>query len=135
MTEEQSIMRQIMLAIGRFKNVRIFRNNVGTGWVGITKKRYTQNGHTYLLLEDPRPLKAGLCTDSSDLIGFTSVTISPDMVGQKVAIFTALEVKTKTGRASTGQKNFIETVTAFGGLAGIPRLPQEAERIVLYGEV
>lgn len=124
-----------MLAIGRYKNIRIFRNNTGTGWIGEVKKRFTQNGHTYMVLEDPRPLKTGLCLGSSDLIGFTSVTISPDMVGRKVAIFTALEVKTKTGRASTQQVDFIETVKRFGGIAGTPRSPQDAEIIVPYGEV
>jgi hypothetical protein len=134
MTEEGSLLKQIMLKIGRFKNVRIFRNNTGMGWVGLIKKRYAKDGHTYLVLEDPRPLQSGLCLGSSDLIGFTSVTISPDMVGKTVAIFTALEVKTKTGRASKEQNAFIDTVKRFGGLAGIPRLPQDAETIVLYGE-
>jgi hypothetical protein len=134
MTEEQSLMRHIMLALGKFRHVRLFRNNTGTGWVGETVKRYTQNGSTYLVLKNPRPLVTGLCVGSSDLIGWTSVKISPEMIGQTLAVFTALEVKTKTGRATAQQTAFIETVKRFGGIAGIPRNTQDAESLFLYGK-
>lgn len=133
-TDEQNIMRRIMLAVGAFKNVRIFRNNTGTGWVGERVAQYKEKGEAYLVLKNPRPLKTGLCLGSSDLIGFVTVTISPEMIGRKVAIFTALEVKTKTGRATTEQRDFISMVQAFGGLAGIPRNEQDAIGLVQYGK-
>ena len=61
---------------------------------------------------------------SSDLIGITLVNITPDMVGQKVGIFTALEVKKeawnpekKLDKRETAQFNFIEWVKLNGGYA------------------
>lgn len=60
---------------------------------------------------------------SSDLIGITTVKITPDMVGQEIGIFTAIEVKAE-GRRSFGsrekaQMNFIEWVRSRGGIAGM----------------
>lgn len=58
----------------------------------------------------------------SDLIGFTPV-------GGK-AIFTAIEVKTKTGHITPSQQNFIDVVRAAGGLAGIARSAADAQKII-----
>lgn len=60
---------------------------------------------------------------SSDLIGFTSLTITPEMVGQKVAVFTAIECKESEWKPSTSpreraQSAFIEWVKKNGGIAG-----------------
>ena len=93
MKKELNIQKKIMLAVSKLQT-KIFRNNVGTAWTGKTQK--TKDGGIYI--KEPRPFKAGLCVGSSDLIGWTTKTISPDMVGQKVAIFTALEIKTQKGR-------------------------------------
>ncbi len=122
--KELNIQKSIMLAVS--KHSRIFRNNVGTGWVG--KVSETKDGGKYI--KDPRPLKAGLCTGSSDLIGWTTKTITPEMVGSKVAIFTALEVKTQKGTSSPEQRNFIKQVVDNGGLAGIARSEEDAVNIV-----
>jgi hypothetical protein len=43
------------------------------------------------------------------------------MVGKKIAIFTALEIKTQAGKISKEQTNFIETVNRFGGIASVLR--------------
>lgn len=119
---ETNITRRIMLAIGRhLPNTRIFRNNVGMGWQGKTSHK-----GSLVIIENPRPLQAGLCQGSSDLIGWTSVEVTPDMIGKRLAIFTALEVKTNTGRASGEQLNFIEQVKAAGGIAAIARNENDA---------
>lgn len=66
----------------------------------------------------------------SDCIGWTTVEITPEMVGTKVAIFTAIEVKTETGRVRPEQINFIDIVKKSGGRAGIARSVDDAMRIV-----
>ena len=61
---------------------------------------------------------------SSDLIGFTKVLITPEMVGQSVAIFTAIEVKRedwnpekKLDKREKAQLAFITWVKNQGGVA------------------
>lgn len=110
-SNETSLLRQIMLAVSKITGARIFRNN--TGFDAKNKVRY------------------GLVVGSSDLIGWKSVTITPDMVGQQVAVFVALEVKTPKGRATDEQKNFVNVVNAAGGKAAIVRSVSEAIQTVL----
>jgi hypothetical protein len=57
----------------------------------------------------------GLCKGSADLIGYRTITITPDMVGQQVAVFASIEVKTPTGRIRPEQQAWLETVQAAGG--------------------
>ena len=114
---ENEIMKAVLLAVGRLANIRIFRNNVGTGWQGQAVRQWQEAGHRYLLLKDPRPLHAGLCVGSADLIGWRQVEITPEMVGQKIAVFTAIECKTPKGKATAEQVNFLRHVAQFGGNA------------------
>ena len=110
---EQDIQNLIRLELSESTEAKIFRNNTG---------RIKQGG---------RVIHFGLCRGSSDLIGWTPVEITPDMVGQTVAVFTAIEVKTPKGRASKEQKNFIEQVQNAGGMAGIARSAEDAVNIVI----
>jgi hypothetical protein len=65
----------------------------------------------------------------SDLIGYRTITITPDMVGQKIAVFTALEIKTATGRATPEQRRFIDHIRGAGGISAIVRTTADAQRI------
>jgi len=67
-------------------------------------------------------ISAGLSAQgSSDLIGYKRVTVTPDMVGQTLAVFCAVEVKTSTGAVRPEQAAFCERVSARGGISGIAR--------------
>ena len=110
-SDELAVQNHIRLAVGRGP-VRLWRNNTGA-----------------LKDANGRLVRYGLAKGSSDLIGFTTRTITPDMVGQEVAIFTAIEVKDR-GRATSEQLRFLEVVRAAGGLAGIARSAEEAQAIV-----
>ncbi len=68
----------------------------------------------------------------SDLIGWTPVLITHEMVGTMLGVFTALEVKAPKGRPTEAQLNFIRQVQLGGGLAGIARSPEEALTIVRF---
>jgi hypothetical protein len=131
---EHDIQEQIRLKIGSQTGLRIFRNNVGMGWVGASV-RISKSGPYYcnvgdVIVRNARPLHAGLIEGSSDLIGWKSVEITPDMVGKTVAVFVAVEVKTEKGRVTSEQRNFIDTVNKFGGIAGIARNEDEAVNLV-----
>lgn len=122
---ETPLMQKIRLAVGKLPTVRLFRNNVGMGWQG---KAVHQGSR--VIIENPRPLHAGLCQGSSDLIGWTTVEVTADMVGEKLAVFTAIEVKTDKGRTSPEQRNFIQRVQEAGGIAGVARSEEDAIYIV-----
>ena len=71
---------------------------------------------------------------SSDEIGFLNVTITPEMVGKTIPIFTAIEVKRedfkfpkvfKEGSPLWAQNNFIESIRRVGGFAMFARTPDE----------
>jgi hypothetical protein len=72
----------------------------------------------------------GLCKGSADLIGWRTVTITPDMVGQQMAIFASIEVKTPTGKLRPEQKQWLTVVQASGGIAGVARSVEDAVAIL-----
>lgn len=125
MTTEHRLLQSILLATSK-AGARLFRNNVGTGWVG----QVVTKSDTHVLLKNPRPLHAGLCTGSSDCIGWTPVTITADMVGRTVAVFTALEAKTGRLTATPMQNEFIQAVRDAGGIAAVVRSEDDAVRAV-----
>lgn len=67
----------------------------------------------------------------SDLIGYRRVTVTPEMVGQDVAVFAAVEVKTPRGRVKAEQQQFVDHIRSAGGIAGIARSVDEAKNILL----
>ena len=102
---EAKAQQEIRLAAASAGTV-LFRNNVGS----------------YKDPQSGRWIQYGVCNPGgSDLIGWTPVTITPDMVGRTVAVFTACEVKSQRGTASAAQINFIDAVTKAGGFAGVAR--------------
>ena len=110
---ETELQQRIRLALGLQRDLRIFRNQVGQ-------------------LPDPRtgrPVQFGLARGSADLIGWRTITITPDMVGRRIAVFTSIEVKTPTGRLTPAQRNWLNAVTASGGIAGVARNLNDALRI------
>jgi hypothetical protein len=120
---ERDTQNRILIQCGR-GDTRLFRQNVGQGWAG----RLVSNDAGRVTLANARPLIAGLCTGSSDLIGWRSVVITPEMVGQAVAVFAAIEVKSATGRPTPEQTTFLQAVQAAGGIACLARSVEDAER-------
>ena len=75
------------------------------------------------------PVRYGLQPGSSDLIGWTIRTVTPEMVGQQVAVFTSIEVKTPTGRLRPEQQQWLDAVQAAGGIAGVARSVEDAQAL------
>ena len=116
---EQQIQQEIRIACGTGP-VRLFRNNTGT-----------------LRDQHGRPVQFGLCKGSADLIGWRTVTVTPEMVGQRIAVFTSIEVKTPTGRLRPEQQQWLDAVQAAGGIAGVARSVEEAQRLTMddHGDI
>ena len=111
---ETELQQRIRLALGTRSDLRLFRNQVGQ-------------------LPDPRtgrPVQFGLARGSADLIGWRTVVVTPEMVGQRLAVFTSIEVKTPTGRLSPAQRNWLGAVHKAGGIAGVARSVADSLHIV-----
>ncbi|MCZ6501866.1 MAG: VRR-NUC domain-containing protein [Gammaproteobacteria bacterium] len=133
--KEAPLLKRIMLACSRGSS-RLFRMNVGMGWIGNTVKRFSSHRHINIhvhpgdvLIRNARPFHSGI-KGMSDLIGWSSVVVTPEMVGTTVAIYSAVEVKQKSGRPTDDQKIFIDNVRRCGGLAGVARSVEEAQGVL-----
>lgn len=122
MQKEGSLLKKILVHYTK-KYGRLFRQNVGTGYIGKTE-RYPDMRSVLvypgdIVIRNARPLQAGLCKGSSDLIGLTPLQITSDMIGKIVPVFTAFEVKTGKLKATKEQKYFIDFVKSMGGLSSV----------------
>lgn len=123
---EKAIQDRIRVAVSR-AGATMFRNNTGQAWTGNQVERLPGGK---VVIYEARPITFGLCKGSSDLIGWTTVEITPDMVGQKIAVFTAVEVKGPKGRATDDQANFLNVILRAGGKAGIAKSESDATEII-----
>jgi hypothetical protein len=129
MSSEQITQQKILLAHGS-GDTRLWRNNVGTGWAGqatrITAGNLSAIAHTLrpgdVIIRNARPLHAGLCVGSSDLIGYRKVG--------DLAQFVALEVKSERGRPTTEQTRFLDHINTAGGCAAIVRSVADAHSVL-----
>jgi VRR-NUC domain len=126
MTESQ-IQAAILRAISSRPDARLFRNNCGVGWSG----QVVSNAGGRITLANARPIRYGLTPGSADLIGWQVVTVTPEMVGRKLAVFTSIEVKAASGRLTPEQDNWRRVVSSAGGAAGVARSVAEAAGILL----
>lgn len=123
MAVEGDLLKKIMMAVSE-KGDRLFRNNVGEGWVCSKRDMIFHKDGTITMLK-PRRLTAGLCVGSSDLIGWKKILITPDLIGRPVAQFMAVEAKTKGVAVTPQQKNFIHQVNNNGGYGIVARSEEE----------
>jgi len=111
---ETKLQQEIRLALGTIPSLRLFRNQVGQ-------------------LPDPRTgryVQFGLAKGSSDLVGFKTVKITPEMINQEVAVFVSIEIKTERGKLTEVQQNWLQKVKSSGGIVGVARSIQDALKIV-----
>lgn len=110
---------------------RMFRNNVGEAWLGKSAK--TREGGVYI--KAPSRIVYGLCVGSSDKIGWTPVLVTPEHVGQTLAIFTAVEEKSLAYPTLTpDQRNFLDQVVKAGGLGYVARETADGPVLVPWPE-
>ena len=109
---ESRLVREVLLH-GSTLGSRLFRNNVGR-------------------LKDDRGryVAYGLCVGSSDIIGWTPVTIGPEHVGRTLAVFTAFECKVGRNVTTTEQGAFLAAVRQQGGIAAVVRRLEDADAAV-----
>lgn len=137
MTAESNVQRLVWVAVAA--TTILFRVNTGRAWLsgmGPAGVRKLTDGSVHI--QAARPIAMGFSRTNgdpvkgtSDLNGWTSVVITPAMVGCRVAVYTAIETKrSKGGRTSDDQQNFIDQVTKAGGIAGVANSAEAARAIV-----
>ncbi len=109
---------------------RLFRQNTGMAWVGKADRGpgTFRLGPNDVVIRNARPFHAGI-PGMADLGGWSPLAITPDMVGQTIAIYTQVEVK-ENGRPTGEQIAWIDAVNAAGGRAGIARTETDLARIL-----
>ena len=110
-SREGVLLNQARLYASRH-GARLFRNQRG-------KYRAT----------DGRWIEYGLAHGASDLIGWRVVTITPDMIGMRLAQFVAIECKSGRRALTAGQSAFVNTVEQAGGRAGVVRTIDEVRTL------
>lgn len=123
---ESAVTSHIRLAAAQL-NTLLWRNNCG-GFYDDTGRfvRYGLGSEAQLA--------------SSDFIGIRPVLITPDMVGQVLGVFTAVEMKAegfkfnKNDKHLLQQKQFIDIVKEYGGLAGFATNVKDFYRIIRYAD-
>ncbi len=107
--KESAILKSLRAAAPYFR-ARLFRNNVGAADF------------------DDRRIFYGLGKGTSDLIGWHEVIVGPELLGEKLAVFAAVEVKTKNCRATPAQEEFLALVEKAGGVAKIFREGEDIQK-------
>lgn len=112
--KEKKISNNIVLNCT--ENERLFRSNAGMGWIG----KIIGKGIDWIKIKNPRPFH-GLPEGFSDLFGLKSIVVTPDMIGKRVALFWAVEVKTKNIPTTDEQIKFGKMIRKLGGIFEIVR--------------
>ena len=117
---ESRAQQEIRLAAS-LRGIRLWRNNVGA--VTVEDGRHVRFGLANESVQMNRVVK------SSDLIGITPLAVAPRHVGQRLGVFTAIEVKrpgwTYRGNArEVAQLAWLQAVAAFGGFASFATGPE-----------
>ena len=134
---ENRVQSEVFATLGGRPEITLFRNHVAQGVTGKITKCTAEEA----IVQFPTRANFGLCKGSSDLIGWKTVLITPEMVGQKIAVFTALEIKregwtppkesnSKDFEHYATQLNFIQQVLKSGGFAGFAQDTEDALLIV-----
>lgn len=101
---EKKVQNESFLAVGMIDDVMIMRIHSGV----------------FRSITDNRIIKVGVKGYPDSLL-ITGVEITQEMVGKKMAIVSACEFKTETGRQSTEQKAWQRAFEKLGGIYRIIR--------------
>jgi hypothetical protein len=126
--ENETELGQLIQIEASKYNITLFRNNSGA--------LKNPTGHPVRFGLGNTSKKINEIRKSSDYIGVTELLITPEMVGNTVAVFTALEIK-ETGWEYSGtprevaQKNFIDLIIKKGGYASFINSVDSVKQLVL----
>lgn len=118
---ERDAMNRNLVELSR-QGLRMFRNNVGKSWISnvaviVSKAGVVNVQPGDVVLRRARRINFGLFKGSGDLIGWSPVIITADMIGSIVAVFTSAEQKIKNRKRKPEQTNWDTEVRRSGGIS------------------
>ena len=117
---EASLMREIQIAACNL-GWRLLRNNIGMAWSGNPCK---------FCRHRMRPIRYGVGGKGwPDTIGWKTITITPEMVGQEIAQFAGVEIKTDDGILEKEQADVLIGIIKAKGIGIVARSVHDLERI------
>ena len=112
--KESDVNADLREFFGSRTDLQIWRNNRGVATAS--------NGATVRYGVGPN--------GAADWIGYQVVYITPEMVGQRVAVFCAVEAKRPGGAVDQRQRDFVAAVKEDGGRAGVAESVEQAQEIL-----
>jgi len=140
MAAENVVQRDIWIGLSREFGCALFRTNSGKAFLsnlGPAGVTWHNDGSVTIAAARMLPLGLALMQGETapglaDLNGRTTVTITKEMVGRKVAVFTSIEAKRTTGgKRMKDQREYLQNVSASGGIAGFATCLEDARKIIL----
>ena len=105
--------------VGLLEGFTVFRNDCGVAIVGGRAFTDKQTGALHVI--GGTRIRYGLIPGSGDFIGWTERVVTPEMVGQRIAVFTSIETKTMHDNLSARQRMWFGNVKAAGGVVEVWR--------------
>ena len=124
-SKEGVLISKILAKHGACPDRRLWRNETAGAWVG--KRKGTTDKGDVVLRRGARLIQAGLCKGSADIIGLIMEPVSPT---NWIAVFVALEVKTKGVRTEDHQSKYLEVIVALGGIAAVVRSVEDVDELL-----
>tara|TARA_R110000850_G_scaffold391_1_gene2246 strand:+ start:27 stop:449 length:423 start_codon:yes stop_codon:yes gene_type:complete len=129
-TPEAKASLKVRLAANK-QGCRLFRNNSGVA--------YDDSGRPVFFGLGNLGKKSKEDIRTPDDVGWCSVTVTPDMVGKKLAVFVAIDSKKlgfepkcsyRIGTREYGQNKFFDMVINAGGIAGFAAKADHVDQII-----
>lgn len=130
--KEADFMR-LMQRVASSLGARLFRQNTGMAWtsnkteiIKMEKKVTVRPGD--VVLRNARPFRSGF-PGWSDLGGWKTVEITPDMVGSRFAQYVAAEIKVET-KSTQDQADYLAAVIRAGGRAAVVKSEEDLHSLL-----
>lgn len=129
-TPEGKASLKVLLGANR-RGCRLYRNNSGVAYDQFNRPVFFGLGNEGKKSDDD--------LRTPDYVGFHKLTITPEMVGKTVPIFTAIDAKKlgfvckeyySKGSREYGQKLFFDIVEQAGGIAGFASSEEQVNEII-----
>lgn len=124
-----NLLKLACAAVARVAGIycRMFPNEIGTALQGrpqfVSRPGMVKVDKGDVIIRRFQRVPYGLLPGSGDRIGWSTITITPEMVGRRVAVFTSAEGKVGSDRMSAEQRHWHDTVREAGGVSVEVREP------------